>query len=400
MNLFNFINFLSKYIGNQYIYTFASNATMTLTKHKVNFVILDALRGLAALYVCIAHARGLMWIGMKGYLTAHPYSTWHWSDYFLAGMMASTKLSAEFVIFFFVLSGFSIAHSLSSGSKYVDFIKKRGLRLYPTYLLGLVWAAIVLYIIKTYRPEYFSGELNQSHVLFERFQNSRSYFTVKETINNLTYNPNTKSIIAPYWSLVYEVIFYLLAPLFVLNVRWYGIVSALLFFFGFFAPTDITLVNYFFNYNFYFCIGIFAYKYLDLLKTYASKLSNTIVIVSSLMAMIVMVVLESIKPNIKVSMLISAMFSVFLIANILQKDVRLLFMEKIGGYSYTLYATHFQTILLFILILDLSGILNVKEMKNPFLWITAVPVTVGVAYLFYLISERPVKNYLNRLRRS
>ena len=80
---------------------------MTLTKHKVNFVILDALRGLAALYVCIAHARGLMWIGMNEYLIEHPFSSWQVSDYLLAVLMASTKLSAEFVIFFLLTSQYS-----------------------------------------------------------------------------------------------------------------------------------------------------------------------------------------------------------------------------------------------------------------------------------------------------
>ena len=372
---------------------------MTLTKHKVNFVILDTLRGLAALYVCIAHARGLMWIGMNEYLIEHPFSSWQLSDYLLAAMMATTKLSGEFVIFFFVLSGFSIAHSLSGSSKYLEFVKKRGLRLYPTYLLGLVWAGIVLYLVREYRPEYFTGGQNQNNVLFERFQNSNDYFTINETINNLIYNPNTKSIIAPYWSLVYEVIFYLLAPLFVLNLRYYAIISSLLYVFGFFVHTDVAVLNYFSNYNFYFCIGIFAYKSLDLLKSYASKISNTVVILASVLAMILMVVLESMKPDIKLSMLISALLSVFLIANILQKDIRLPFMEKIGGYSYTLYATHFQTILLFILILDISGAVNVADLSNPFVWLTAVPITVVVAYLFYLISERPIKNYLNGLRR-
>ena len=373
---------------------------MTLTKHKVNFVILDALRGLAALYVCIAHARGLMWLGMNEYLIEHPFASWQVSDYLLAVMMASTKLSAEFVIFFFVLSGFSIAHSLSGGSKYLNFIKKRGLRLYPTYLLGLIWAGVVLYIVRAYRPEYFTGELIQNNVLFERFQNSNDYFTIKQTINNLIYNPNTKSIIAPYWSLVYEVIFYLLAPLFVLNLRWYGIISVLLFVTGFFIQTEIAVVKYFFNYNFYFCIGIFVYKYLSEIKAYASKVPNAAVIVFSVVAMILMVALESIKPDIKISMLISALLSVFLIANILQKDIRLRFMEKIGGYSYTLYATHFQTILLYILILDVTGAVNVAKLSNPFLWITAIPIAVVVSYLFYLISERLVKNYLNKLRRN
>ena len=373
---------------------------MTLTKHKVNFVILDTLRGLAALYVCIAHARGLMWIGMNEYLVQHPFPKWHLKDYLLAAMMASTKLSGEFVIFFFVLSGFSIAHSLSGGSKYFEFIKKRGLRLYPTYLLGLIWAGIVLYAVKEFRPEYYTGEVNQNNVLLERFKNSKDYFTLNETINNLIYNPNTKSIIAPYWSLVYEVIFYLLAPLFVLNLRWYGVVSILLFLSGFIVKVDIALIKYFLNYNFYFCIGIFAYKYLTVLKNFASKMSNIFVILTSIFAVIVMIIMESVEPDIKVSMLISAALSVFLIANILQKDIRIRFMERIGGYSYTLYATHFQTILLYILILDINGFVNVLKLSNPFLWISAVPITVAVAYLFYLISERPIKNYLNSLRRN
>lgn len=372
---------------------------MTLIKQKVNFSILDALRGFAALYVCIAHARGVLWMGMNQYLTIHPFSTWQISDYFMAAMMAATKLSAEFVIFFFVLSGFSIAHSLSSGSNYLNFLKKRAIRLYPTYILGLVWAGIVILIVKEYRPEYFSGELNSNNPLFERFQNSNNFFTPKEIINNLLYNPNVSSIIAPYWSLVYEVIFYLLAPLVVLNLKWYSRLSILFFVAGFFIHINSAVLNYFFNYNFYFCMGIYAYKYLPEIKAYASRLSISVVVVFSLISILAMIALESFIPDAKFSMLISATLSVFWIANILQKDIRIYFMEKIGGYSYTLYATHLQTILLFFLLYDVLGFIDITNLTNPILWITVIPGAVAIAYIFYLISERPIKNYLNRMRK-
>ena len=99
---------------------------MNLKKQVVNFSILDALRGFAALYVCIAHARGLLWMGMVEYLKRHPYKTWDLYDYVISAVMSLTKLSGEFVIFFFVLSGFSIAHSLASKNAYLPFLKKRG----------------------------------------------------------------------------------------------------------------------------------------------------------------------------------------------------------------------------------------------------------------------------------
>ena len=94
---------------------------MNIKKQLVNFSILDALRGVAALYVCVAHARGLLWMGMGQYLKLHPFNTWKIYDYLIAALMSVTKLSGEFVIFFFVLSGFSIAHSLASKNSYLPF---------------------------------------------------------------------------------------------------------------------------------------------------------------------------------------------------------------------------------------------------------------------------------------
>ena len=371
---------------------------MNLKKQVVNFSILDALRGFSALYVCIAHSRGVLWMGMVEYLKRHPYKTWDIYDYAIAGVMSLTKLSGEFVIFFFVLSGFSIAHSLASKNDYLPFLKKRAIRLYPTYLLGLLWAAVVLVIAMVYRPHYFTGFLSDENLLFDRFENSLNFFSFKQIINNLLYNPNTKSIIAPYWSLVYEVIFYLLAPLFILKLRWYTIISAVLFISGFFINSDSTLVNYFFNYNFYFMIGIYSYHIIPQLERYVSGVSIKMLLIITLAAVCCMIIIESVSPDNRFSLVLSAMLSVFLIANTLQKKIRINWLEKIGEFSYTLYATHFQTILLLFIAYDLLGIIDIRNLTNPFIWLTAVPISVGVAYLLYLITEKKVKEYLNNLR--
>ena len=371
---------------------------MNLKKQVVNFSILDALRGFAALYVCIAHARGLLWMGMVEYLKRHPYKTWDIYDYVIAAVMSLTKLSGEFVIFFFVLSGFSIAHSLASKNAYLPFLKKRALRLYPTYLLGLLWAAVILVIAMVYRPQYFTGFLNSDNALFARFQNSSNFFSLKQILNNLFYNPNTDSIIAPYWSLVYEVIFYLLAPLFVLRLRWYAIISIMLFIIGFFIKTDHTLVNYFMNYNFYFMIGIYSYHIIPQLEKLAGRISASMLLIITIVTLCCMIVIESVSPDNRFSMMLSAMLSVFLIGNTLQKKIRINWLEKIGEFSYTLYATHFQTILLLFIVYDLLGVIKTDNLSNPIIWITAVPISVIVAYLLYLVTEKKVKIYLNNLR--
>lgn len=81
---------------------------------KKEFEILDSIRGIASLYVAIAHCRGTLWIGGNEFLKLFPLDTWSIWDYMMYGTSMLTRLAVEFVIVFFILSGFSIAHSLAS----------------------------------------------------------------------------------------------------------------------------------------------------------------------------------------------------------------------------------------------------------------------------------------------
>jgi peptidoglycan/LPS O-acetylase OafA/YrhL len=82
---------------------------MNLTDKTRNsqLVFLESLRGLAALYVVIHHARWFLWEGYsKGYLK-HPEAF----NYFNKALMYFFSLFVyghEMVVFFFVLSGFVI----------------------------------------------------------------------------------------------------------------------------------------------------------------------------------------------------------------------------------------------------------------------------------------------------
>ena len=104
-----------------------------------DFEILDSIRGIASLYVTIAHCRGTLWVGGKEFMKMFPVETWNVGDYLMFGSSMFTRLAVEFVIVFFVLSGFSIAHSLASNKSPGQFYLRRFIRIYPSYVVVLVW---------------------------------------------------------------------------------------------------------------------------------------------------------------------------------------------------------------------------------------------------------------------
>ena len=70
-------------------------------------LVLDSLRGFAAIYVMVGHARALLWEGYSDGYLKHP------EDYSLSGKLIVYLLGAfnhghEAVMLFFVLSGFLI----------------------------------------------------------------------------------------------------------------------------------------------------------------------------------------------------------------------------------------------------------------------------------------------------
>jgi peptidoglycan/LPS O-acetylase OafA/YrhL len=92
--------------------------------HKQHFLVLDGMRGIAALIVAGLHARELM---IGGRLLDHSYLA---------------------VDFFFCLSGFVIAYAyegrLASGMRLATFVKLRWIRLYPMIFIGALLGGLVL----------------------------------------------------------------------------------------------------------------------------------------------------------------------------------------------------------------------------------------------------------------
>ena len=73
---------------------------------------LHIIRGFAALYVAIGHAKIVFWSGGKEYIKTYPVEEWAVFDYIVFAIDMLSSSAQEFVIVFFILSGFFIAFSL------------------------------------------------------------------------------------------------------------------------------------------------------------------------------------------------------------------------------------------------------------------------------------------------
>ena len=125
-------NFFKKSIETSYIEIIdiipdiMTQTTTTLPPKPHAFLVLDALRGVAAICIVIYHCTAILSGKETGWPTNAPMA----------------------VDFFFVLSGFVIAHAyeqrLMSGMTFGQFMRIRLIRLYPLYFLGLTLPLVAM----------------------------------------------------------------------------------------------------------------------------------------------------------------------------------------------------------------------------------------------------------------
>lgn len=372
-------------------------------KGKVNFDILESLRGLAALYVCIGHSRANLWIGGEQYLKIHPKETLGFSDYLLLGLNMLTRLSTEFVIVFFVLSGFSIAHSLRKNTEAIPFYKRRFIRLYPPYVVALLWAMGIFLIIQEIYPALVNGTY-QTPTL-ERLKYSSLLFDWEVFVKNLFYLPQPDGIIRPFWSLTMEVIFYLMAPFLFKNKKLYIISSVILFLFwlgAYYAEWQLNpiLDNYLF-FNIFFAIGVALYQYYDVIASKATVFKSSPAIVISLGLFFSMIALSLIiKRYEPITAFLAAIMSVILIIYLLSNNKEIKWLIGIGRFSYTLYITHFASIMLYMALYYLITKATPPYIHNSFVFIPGVFFCIGLAYVQYYFVEKKSKGILDKLRKK
>lgn len=197
-----------------------TNAKVAVSAKELNLdtSFLNGLRGFAALYVVIGHARWLLWEGYTFGYTLHPekYSTWEKMQMYGFSFF---KFGHQFVLFFFVLSGFVIylsSYNLVSDKKnnsIGSFFRKRFRRIYPVFILSLVVTFILDFLGKNLNPEYYLGMTGYPNI----DAGISSNLGLDTLIGNILFLMNNHfqqwGTNGPVWSLKYEVWFYIFFPL-------------------------------------------------------------------------------------------------------------------------------------------------------------------------------------------
>lgn len=376
---------------------------------KINFRIIDWMRGLAALYVLAQHARGYLFadnVRYEKYIA--PKINWNWRQWLNTLIVQHTNLGKEFVIVFFVLSGFCIMHSVSAepgGKK--GFFQRRLLRLYPTYLLGIAWAIAVFLILKVTVPDVFNSQTEGYPPLKIAYD---AFVNIKTLSLNMVYFIKDNYLTPQYWSLPLEVIFYLSIPFFARRFNAYTIFSIVAFVIScIWTGLDyldenkydglLVTVRYIFDYNIYFFIGCIFYKYRDFFLA-IFKMDRMRSIVALMLVFLLSVFVKSYlfeQNTNKATGLLMVLFTYIMLIAGLKHQVRIKLLEWVGGFSYTLYVSHLASLFIVKIAVYKMGH-HFYDIFLVYVWYIGVVFAVLVAWLLYYIAEYPSKRYLTQLR--
>lgn len=310
------------------------------------------------------------------------------------------------VIFFFVLSGFIMcyAHWNDMGGGYQkvkDYSIKRITRIFPTYWLILV----IVTLMYLFLGSYFSSKDPTSHLMTLNL----TWATSLKNVFLINYPANP--IVLVVWTMEFEILFYLVFALFMINVRlaslaifcWLTLI--ILFNLGCFSAS-FSLVKFLLNScNAQLISGCFiAY----ILNKWNSKkfFMPYLILLIALTGLITTGLFDVLSKNLLVtsnSTLLYAIFSFFLVLAL----VKIEFIKKVscpkilvtlGMAAYPIYLTHHLTqSILFRLAhhVDFGG-KDFLIVRYVILVSLIFVFSILVGYLFYKFYDLPVTSYIRK----
>ena len=371
----------------------------TSPKHKLQF--LDGLRGLAALFVVVSHARMLLWEGYQDGYLKHP------QDYSLIGKMlvyffAIFKEGHSAVLFFFILSGFVIhlnyAKKLKADPQTTfdlgSYLIRRARRIYPPMLYALLVTTALdalgkrlhfpIYSLDT-PYAYLDNNLSFSHDAITLLGNLA--FLMKSAVPVWGTN-------GPLWSLHFEWWFYMLYPIFWVFTKRSIPLATFLIVALFFLAFSPGLWHGFFLRNIFMYMLSWWFGVL-LADVYQKRISISF---SYLSVLSFSFLLTYVLPGSWQILIVKDTFIALSFVGVLafcfflqEKGKAFPFLERLkllGDFSYTLYVTHFP------IMVFLSGWLMSQNpghiLPAHFTWVfISVPITMFLAYLAHFAVEQP-----------
>jgi len=364
------------------------------TTAPINTSILNGIRGLAALYVLIGHARWLLWEGYReGYLL-HPQS-YNQASKILVSLLAFFGKGHVAVILFFVLSGFVIHYSIIKREKnkldILDYFKRRLLRIYPPLLF-----CMLLTLVLDLTGKYIYG-----YSIY--FQSTPVPLINENIISNLNWITAIGNLLmvqgiythvwgtnGPLWSLMYEWWFYMLYPcifyLYKKNRYLSYAVVWLLFIIASNGLFDNKLASAVFNYLLCWSLGALL----------ADVLLERISLHWFIVPLVICLIELCIKGDspVIIDTLTGFVFTALLFALLKFKALFSLhrvfdWFNLLGDYSYTLYVIHLPILVMINgIVLNLTG--N-KMPQNFYIMFISIAFVLAVAYLVHFFTEIPFR---------
>lgn len=360
---------------------------------------LHIVRGFAAFFVLLAHAKWPFWIGGTAFLKQTPF--WELSLFdklgFTFAMLSSN--GTAMVVMFYVLSGFIITHSYEKNKwSYKEFLVNRILRIYIPYIASALIAGVLL--IASYKLAYplFDAPVKDYH---QRVMTSYTqglnvtnfiktvFFIKEERVNYFGFN-------YVYWSLLYEMIFYLLFPLLLKHLKYFFFATAIIF------PLHILYqplpeINYWYlyltEYLLYFLSGIYLYRYFISGKVDNTKNSFFLknhVLLAAIVILFFSAQLLGFSPYKSLSFLAATIMAIAWIIYLLFYGVKNGFLAKafmfLGKISYSLYLIHVPLLLFFYSLI--FYVFSIYTYTSPWFYLLVAMIVLPLAFAFYFLFEK------------
>ena len=353
---------------------------------------LDYLRGIAATYVVIGHARGHLFAGGSVLSETRPLD---WLDYLQLALLQLTSLGTEAVILFFVLSGFAMAHSIRYTRSVKTFYLKRMIRIWPPYLLAVGLAFGFAYLIL--RSSVPNGVTQAV---------SSTGWGWADLLLMSFYSSVDSEMTAQFWSLPQEVIFYILCPLLLANISRVRVFWAISIVLTTFSMLSVGIYNdptigggviyqHFFTLLIYFMTGGMAYYYQHLIP----RVSGVRLAIGTFFFL---AIIWAVKYHVfhgwnQVTSLMIIPLSLMLLRNVPAKIYEYR-PTNWGHFSYSIYIFHMQLIIMLSYLLARYTGIEQPEMTSYWLWALSVPPILLISWLLYFIGEKPCSDVLARWR--
>lgn len=318
------------------------------------FEALDALRGVAAILVVIYHYT-------VRYFELYP-QTYNFSNFMEFGKLG--------VNMFFIISGYVIFMTLLKIEKPIDFLVTRFIRLYPIFWVAVIFTFAIVY----------SFNLENREV------------SISDMLINLTMIPalfKTPYVDGVYWTLLYELKFYLLIFLVYISglikkIEYLAIFPIIIIISSFIFNIEHTLfykiLNFFLilDYLPYFISGIMLYKIHE--KNY--NILTICVLVTT-----ILINLYNIKYDFLWFILLTYLIFILISLNKINW-ISNKFLVYLGSISYSLYLIHQN---LGYIVLNYCNKIDLESYLSLFI---AIMLSIFISSVITYIIEKPIINYL------